>query len=80
MAILNNIAFGHEMKPIFQYGFYAGTFGEYDLGAIRWALAGTQSSAGASHCQAICIVQQTPITPLGICRFDIPSITSYIAE
>ncbi|NUM78965.1 hypothetical protein HUU40_31800 [candidate division KSB1 bacterium] len=48
MTILNNIAFGHEMKPIFQYGFYAGTFGEYDLWAIRWALAGTQSSAGAS--------------------------------
>jgi REP element-mobilizing transposase RayT len=50
LGYLNNIAYGHEMKPIFQYGFYAGTFGEYDLGAIRWALgmAGNQCSAGAS--------------------------------
>ncbi len=38
LGYLNNIAYGHEMKPIFQHGFYVGTFGEYDLGAIRQAL------------------------------------------
>lgn len=34
MAILNNIAFGHEMKPIFQYGFYAGTLGNTIFGRL----------------------------------------------
>ncbi len=38
LSYLNNIAYGHGMKPIFQSGYYVGTFGEYDLGAIRQAL------------------------------------------
>ena len=38
LGYLNNLAFAYGMKPIFQFGFYAGTFGEYDLGAIRRAL------------------------------------------
>ena len=27
-----------DMKQIYQFGFYVGTFGKYDLGAIRHAL------------------------------------------
>ncbi len=38
LGYMNNISYGHEMKPIFQYSFYVGTIGEYDLGAIRQAL------------------------------------------
>ena len=34
LAYLNNLAFAHEMKPVFQFGFFAGTTSEYDLGAI----------------------------------------------
>jgi REP element-mobilizing transposase RayT len=35
LSYLNNLAYAQEMKPVYQYGFYVGTFGEYDLGAIR---------------------------------------------
>lgn len=35
LACLNNLAFAHGMRPIYQQGYYVGTFGEYDLGAIR---------------------------------------------
>lgn len=38
LAYLNNLAFAHGMKPVFQFGFYVGTFGGYDLGAVRRAL------------------------------------------
>ena len=38
LGYLNNIAYGHEMKPIFKHSFYVGTVGVYDLGAIRQAL------------------------------------------
>lgn len=38
LGYMNNIAYVHEMKPLFQYSFYVGTFGGYDLGAIRQAL------------------------------------------
>lgn len=38
LGYMNNIAYGHGMKPIFQFSFYVGTVGEYDLGAIRQAL------------------------------------------
>ncbi len=39
----NNLAFVMGQIPIWQEGFYAGTFSEYDMGAIRRsaALAGT---------------------------------------
>jgi len=35
LCYMNNLAYAAGMKPIFKFGFYAGTFGEYDLGAVR---------------------------------------------
>jgi REP element-mobilizing transposase RayT len=35
ISLLNNLAFVQEMKPVFRYSYYAGTFGGYDRGAIR---------------------------------------------
>ena len=38
LAYMNNIAYAHEMRPVLQFGFFAGTFSTYDIGAIRNAL------------------------------------------
>jgi len=38
LAYLNNLAFAHGMKPIYECGYYVSTFGEYDMGAVRSAL------------------------------------------
>jgi len=35
LSFLNNLAYAQGMRPIYQAGYYAGTFGEYDLGAVR---------------------------------------------
>ncbi len=35
LCYMNNLAYASGMKPIFKFGFYVGTFGEYDLGAMR---------------------------------------------
>jgi REP element-mobilizing transposase RayT len=35
LSYMNNLAFAAEMAPIFKFGFYAGTIGEYDRGAMR---------------------------------------------
>jgi len=35
LAYMNNLAFAHGMKPLFCESYYIGTFGEYDMGAIR---------------------------------------------
>ncbi len=35
LAILNNLAHVHGMKPVFQFGAFIGTFGEYQQGAVR---------------------------------------------
>jgi len=35
LGYLNNIAYAHGMAPLFQFGFYAGTFGPYDMNAVR---------------------------------------------
>jgi hypothetical protein len=35
LGYLNNLAYAQQMRPVYQYGFYVGTVGEYDLGAIR---------------------------------------------
>ena len=35
LGYLNNLAFAHEMKPLYQFGFYVGTFGPYDMNAVR---------------------------------------------
>jgi REP element-mobilizing transposase RayT len=38
LRYMNNLAYTHGMKPVFEFGFYAGTFGEYDLNVIPWAM------------------------------------------
>jgi hypothetical protein len=35
LGFLNNLAFVHEMRPVFQFGAFIGTFGEYDSGAVK---------------------------------------------
>ena len=35
LGYLNNLTYAQGMRRVYQYGFYAGTFGPYDLGAIR---------------------------------------------
>ena len=39
LVLLNNMAFTQDMKPMFRYSFYVGTFGEYDRGAIWQGMA-----------------------------------------
>jgi len=34
LSYLNNCAYACGMKPVYQYGYYVGTFGEYDRGAL----------------------------------------------
>ena len=34
MALLNGMAEAHGMRPLFRFSYFAGTFGEYDRGAI----------------------------------------------
>jgi REP element-mobilizing transposase RayT len=38
LSYLNNIAFAHAMKLVFQNGFFVGTFGPYDMKSVRWHL------------------------------------------
>ena len=35
LGFLNNLAFVHGMRPVFQFGAFIGTFGEYDSGAVK---------------------------------------------
>lgn len=35
VSYMNNLVFRQGMRPLYQAGYYAGTFGEYDLWAIR---------------------------------------------
>ena len=35
LSYLNNLAYAEGMKPVYQAGYYVGTVGEYDTGAIR---------------------------------------------
>jgi hypothetical protein len=35
LGYLNNLAYAQQMRRVYQYGFYVGTVGEYDLDAIR---------------------------------------------
>jgi REP element-mobilizing transposase RayT len=37
LGYMNNLAFAHGMKPLFCESYYVGTFGQYDMGAIRRA-------------------------------------------
>jgi hypothetical protein len=34
VRFMNNLAYRDGMKRMFEFGYYVGTFGEYDLGAI----------------------------------------------
>ncbi|HUE72978.1 MAG TPA: hypothetical protein VMP01_18985 [Pirellulaceae bacterium] len=45
LGYLNNLAYAHGMKPLFQFGYFVGTFGEYDLDAVRRNLAISSSSS-----------------------------------
>jgi len=38
LSYLNNLAYVEGMKHVFEFGFYVGTYGEYDLGAVRLRL------------------------------------------
>jgi REP element-mobilizing transposase RayT len=38
LSLLNNLAYAHGMKPVFEHSFYVGTFGSYDHNAIRTKL------------------------------------------
>ena len=44
LGYLNNLAYAHGMKPRFRFGYYVGTFGEYDMGAVWRRLASSHSS------------------------------------
>jgi hypothetical protein len=35
LSYINNLAHAHGMRPLFQFGFYVGTFGPYDMNAVR---------------------------------------------
>ncbi len=37
MCFLNNLAYAHGMKAVYRFGYYVGTFGNFDLGALRAA-------------------------------------------
>jgi REP element-mobilizing transposase RayT len=38
LGYLNNLAYVEGMKPVFDYGFYVGTFSRFDLNAVRQSL------------------------------------------
>lgn len=44
ISYMNNVAFVHGMRPILEYGYYAGTFGKYNLGAVRNSFRPSQSA------------------------------------
>ncbi len=35
LSYLNNLAYAHGMRALYQFGFYVGTFGPYDMNAVR---------------------------------------------
>ena len=35
LAYLNNLAYAHGKRAVYKYGYYVGTFGEYDMDAVR---------------------------------------------
>jgi hypothetical protein len=44
LSYLNNLAYAEGMRPLFQFGFYVGTFAPYDMNAVRHVLADQSSS------------------------------------
>ena len=47
LSYLNNLAYAHKMQPRYMFGYYVGTFGEYDMGAIWNSLASSHGSTDA---------------------------------
>jgi REP element-mobilizing transposase RayT len=39
LSYMNNLAYAHGMKDVLQYSYYVGTFGEYDMQAVRRSLS-----------------------------------------
>jgi REP element-mobilizing transposase RayT len=39
LSLMNNLAYAHGMKPVYERSFYVGTFGAYDEQAIRRSVA-----------------------------------------
>jgi hypothetical protein len=46
LSLLNNLAYIEGMIPVYEFGFYAGTFGNYDRDAIRRALLSKGEGGG----------------------------------
>jgi REP element-mobilizing transposase RayT len=56
LCFLNNLAFALGMQPVFQFGGFVGTVGEYDLGAVRGETSphlGKQGGGGPSRGSAL---------------------------
>ncbi len=34
LSYLNNLAYAQDMKPVYRFSYFVGTYGEYDLGVI----------------------------------------------
>jgi REP element-mobilizing transposase RayT len=49
MSYLNNLAYAHGSKRVFQAGFYVGTFGRYDLAVVRRNLARSKSASSSKR-------------------------------
>ena len=45
LGYLNNLAYAQGMRPVFQFGFYVGTFGPYDMNAVRRKRLADESSS-----------------------------------
>ncbi len=52
LVFLNNMAYSQGMKPLFRFGFFTGTFGEYDRGAIWNAMERDVATARASRTES----------------------------
>ena len=46
LSFMNNIAFAFGQKAIFRPSYYVGTFGEYDMGAVRASSSQTYAPTG----------------------------------
>jgi REP element-mobilizing transposase RayT len=42
LSLMNNLAYAQGMKPVLRFSYYVGTFGRYDRGAVRRAVAASR--------------------------------------
>jgi len=35
LSFMNNLAYALGQKPVWEFGYYVGSFGEYDMNAVR---------------------------------------------